>query len=112
MLSLSNNLGEWITRKWGDQDSLAEKLKVSRATVSAYKTGRINIPPKIQDQLRKMGYDGPWPRQEAQAAGARITREEFDRLRDDLEDACAVISFLLSQVPAESRPGVLPKRFR
>lgn len=44
--------------------------------------------------------------------GQPVTREEFDRLRDDVEDASAVIQFLLSLVPAESRPGVLPKRFR
>jgi hypothetical protein len=46
------------------------------------------------------------------AEGGPVTREEFDRLRDDLEDACAVIQFLLSLVPEGSRPGVLPKRFR
>ena len=81
------NLGEWIKSRWGSQDVLAEKLKISTATVSAYKTGRINIPPKTQDAIRKLGYQGPWPREETKEASAPsgISLEEFWKLVGRLE---------------------------
>jgi hypothetical protein len=83
----SKNLGEWIRSRWGSQDVLAEKLKVSVATVSAYKTGRINVPPKIQDAIRKLGYVGPWPREEAKeaAAPAGVSEREIGKLEGRIE---------------------------
>lgn len=86
MRSLENSLGNWISLRFGDQDGLASKLGITRAAVSAYKTGRNEIPAKVKDAIRKLGYDGPWPRAEAQeaTAGASIgyaTIEEVAELR-------------------------------
>lgn len=74
---------DWIRLKWGDQGELAEKLKISRGTVSAYATGRINIPPATQEKLRKLGYVGAWPRDEAKESQSinALTREEFAEYR-------------------------------
>jgi hypothetical protein len=47
-----------------------------------------------------------------ESLGVQIRREELDALRDDLEDACEMIRFLLSLVPEGSRPVALPKKFR
>jgi hypothetical protein len=55
---------------------------------------------------KKTGHEWVWK------AEKPVTREEFDSLVEDFEDACAVIQFLLSQVPPGSRPGVLPRKFR
>lgn len=60
-----SNLGEWISFEYGDQGALAEALKpkVAKNTVSSWKTGKNGIPGEYQKQIRKLGYDGPWPRE-------------------------------------------------
>ncbi len=69
------------------------------------------MPGEIQAKLRKLGFTGQFPHELGPESGG-VTREEFAELREDLEDACEVIRFLLTQLPEGSRPGVLPKRFR
>lgn len=86
------DLGEWIKVKWGDQGTLAARLKpsVAKNTVSSWKTGRNRIPPDYQKQLRGMGYDGPMPHEEAQeapapAGGPYATASEVAELRGALK---------------------------
>lgn len=104
---------------------MAGKLGELRTTYQAWEAGRTAIPPGVQAKLKKLGYDGPWPQDETKspAQGDYITREEFAEyrgataqriqdLRDNLEDTCEVVRFLLTLVPPESRPGAISKRFR
>ena len=88
-----SDLGEWIKAEHGDQGGLAAALKpkVAKNTVSSWKTGRNGIPPEYQRQLRRMGYDGPWPQEAIQdptaGSGAFVTREEYGALAARLEAA-------------------------
>lgn len=118
-MSDSKNLGEWIRSRFGSQDGLAEKLKVSVATVSAYKTGRINIPPKAQEAIRKLGYTGPWPNEEAQeapapAGGPYVTEKAFEdvpgRLKRLEEDSRAVLPLVQAVRDLDARVRELEKR--
>ncbi len=114
MRPIKNSLGDWINLKFGDQDGLAEKLKVTRGAVSAYKTGRNEIPMKLQEAIRKLGYAGPWPREEvkegaAPAEGVYLTKEEFaewrgywragtEKLLEQLEDLARKVDRLEKQI--------------
>lgn len=109
------NLKGWRKSKGWRQEDLADKLGEPRPTYQSWETGRTpTIPPEVQAKLRKLGYKGPWPVDESKSApgGDYVTRAEFDELSADLEDACEVIRFLLRELPAGSRPGVLPRKFR
>ncbi len=106
------DLKDWRKSQGLTQEGMAGKLRVNAKTYGAYETGRIGIPADVQGKIKKAGYTGLWPSETEKALGDYINREEFDSLRDDLEDACEVIRFLLSSMPEGSRPAVLPKRFR
>jgi hypothetical protein len=105
-------LGEWINEKYGDQGVLAAKMKppVRKNTVSSWVTGRNRIRPKYRKQIEALGFNGPWP-QKTGEEGA-VSREEFEELQEDVEDAAEVIRFLLTLVPEGSRPAVLPRKYR
>lgn len=80
------DLGEWIKQEYGDQGALASALrpKVAKNTVSSWKTGRNGIPPEYQKQLRKLGYDGPWPEQ-----GGEVTLADLESLRAEVRTQAA-----------------------
>ena len=110
------NLREWRESKGWEQADLAAKLGKPRPTYQKMEAGTGPIRPKEQDKIRKLGYTGPWPREvakkAAEAGDSYITRAEFDELGEDFEDACELIRFLLSLVPPEKRPPMLPRKFR
>lgn len=104
-MSLSQNLGEWIKATYGDQGGLAEALvpPVAKNTVSSWKTGRNGIPPDYQKQIRKLGFKGLWPSQEAQESAAApggpyVTREELAELRGRLEGRIEVLERALERL--------------
>jgi transcriptional regulator with XRE-family HTH domain len=78
------NLKDWRKQKGWRQEDLADKLGEPRPTFQSWETGRSAIPPAIQAKLRKMGYDGPWPQEEAKTAEG-VTREEFADLKAALK---------------------------
>lgn len=82
-------LKAWRKSKGWSQEELAAKVGANQKTYGAYETGRNDISAEVQAKLRKLGYTGPWPREEAQestvpANGAYVTREEFAELRGAL----------------------------
>jgi transcriptional regulator with XRE-family HTH domain len=82
------NLRDWRKSKGWDQAELAEKIGSNQKTYSAYETARLkDIPPEIQAKIRKLGYTGPWPRQESAAAPSigYATIEEVAELRGALK---------------------------
>jgi hypothetical protein len=85
-MTQSQTLGEWINSVYGDQGALADVLKpkVAKNTVSSWKTGRNGIPPEYQRQLRKLGFTGPWPREE-EPATASGGSEEVVKLKGRVE---------------------------
>jgi transcriptional regulator with XRE-family HTH domain len=80
------NLKDWRKSKgWGQAD-LADKIGSNQKTYSAYETGRLkDIPPEIQARLRKLGYAGPWPKdeglEEAPAGGPYVTEAQLAEWR-------------------------------
>jgi len=74
------NLGNWIREKWGSQVAFAEKLGVQQSRVSKWLSGREGVSQDYQGKIRKLGYSGPWPREEAKEApapaGIEPTRSE------------------------------------
>ena len=71
------DLKAWRKSKGWTQGAVADKIGAIQGTYGAYETGRISIPAPIQAKLRKIGYDGPMPRQEAQdAPAAGVSRED------------------------------------
>lgn len=110
-------LREWRKAKGLEQATLADKIGSNQKTYSAYETGRLkDIPPDIQAKIRKMGYTGPWPREEAQAAPANgqapyVTEKEFWKLVGRLEKLEAAFDKLgegfrrhLEKEPEEAHP--------
>lgn len=81
------NLREWRRSKGWNQSDAAAKLRIAQNTYSAWETGRSEIPADGERDLRKMGYTGPLPRQEAPAASPAdyVTREDFWKLVGRLE---------------------------
>lgn len=69
----------WLKEKWGSQAALAEKLSVNQNTISSWKTGRSRIHPEYQKELRKLGYDGPFPE-----GNKEVTQEDLQMLGRDL----------------------------
>ncbi len=107
-------LGKWIKEKHRSQAAFAQKLGVDPTRLSRWLNLSDGISAEYQAKIRKLGYQGPWPADEAapEPEGKPVTRAEFDELTADLEDACEVIRFLLRALPEGSRPGVLPRKFR
>lgn len=104
------DLKNWRISKGLSQSEIADKVGSNQKSYSAYETGRTKVPGEVQAKLKKLGFPGPFPHEKTDSA--EVSRDELDALRADLEDACEVIRFLISQVPSGSRPGVLPRRFR
>jgi transcriptional regulator with XRE-family HTH domain len=82
-------LGKWISSKWGTQVKFADKLGVTQGRVSRWLKGQDGISADYQTAIRKLGYTGPWPAEEAQDAAAGgpapyVTREEFAEERGAL----------------------------
>lgn len=77
------NLKEWRKSKGWSQADLAEKLGGNQKTYGAYETGRNDIPHDVRAKLKKMGYTGPWPREEAPASagGPYVTEAAFAEWR-------------------------------
>jgi transcriptional regulator with XRE-family HTH domain len=111
-----SELSQWRKKKGLSQQEMAKKLGYGTkwSTYAAQERGDNSFSAAIEAKLRAMEFHGRMPQEETKspAQGDSVTRAEFEVLRADLEDACEVIRFLLTQLPAESRPGVLPKRFR
>jgi hypothetical protein len=116
IMTQSQTLGDWIKSAFGDQGGLAEVLDppVAKNTVSSWKTGRNGVPPEYQKQIRKLGFKGPWPREEAQEAAAGgsptyVTREEFAEWRGywkaGTEELLKRLEALEDQVRKLSPPG-------
>lgn len=60
---------------------MAAKVGVNDKTYGAYEVGRNDIPHDVQGRLRKVGFTGPWPREEAQAPSGDFTpREDYWKL--------------------------------
>lgn len=59
------NLKEWRRSKGWNQGEIAAKLRIAQNTYSAWETGRSDIPADGERDLRKLGFTGPLPRQEA-----------------------------------------------
>jgi hypothetical protein len=109
------NLGDWISLEYGDQGALADALKpkVAKNTVSSWKTGKNGIPGEYQKQIRKMGYDGPWPQEVAKtpAAPAGVSEREIGKLEGRIEALERVVERLaeafrhhMSKEPDEAHP--------
>lgn len=86
------SLGKWRDAKEWTQGDLADKLAVPRPTFQKMESGVGPISPKIQAKIRKLGYDGPWPREEAQegaaeAIPAAVFHREMGKLEGRLEAA-------------------------
>lgn len=80
------SLGKWRDAKDWTQADLADKLGVPRPTFQKMESGVGPIPPKVQAKIRKLDYNGPWPREEAQeAAGEVIPAAVFHREIGKLE---------------------------
>lgn len=96
-------LGKWISGKWKTQVAFSEKLGVHQGRVSRWLNGQDGISAEYQAAIRKLGYTGPWPQEEAQDAAAGgpalyVTREEFEdvpgRLKRLEEDSRALLPLI------------------
>lgn len=55
----SNELAAWRKAQGYTQQALAQLLGRDHKSVSAYETGRNQIPDEVGKALRELGYDGP-----------------------------------------------------
>jgi transcriptional regulator with XRE-family HTH domain len=81
------NLKEWRGSKGWTQGDLAEKIGSNQKSYSAYETGRTSLPGELQTKLRKLGYSGPWPHQEAsvESISPDVFHREVGKLEGRLE---------------------------
>ncbi len=102
------NLETWIDVKWGSQIALGEKIGVAGNTVSQWLSGKSRIKPLIQDKLRKLGYDGPFPegnkeltQDDLQALGrdlVRVTNHSHEDLKRDIQALGAAVQEILKRL--------------
>lgn len=90
------NLGKWITDTYKRKGDFAAKIGADPTLISRWMRG-AGISEEYQAKIRKLGYKGPWPAEEAQEArqpspAAGVSRDdlvglerEVKLLRDDLE---------------------------
>lgn len=80
-------LGKWIREKWKSQVAFSTKLGVNQARVSKWLSLTEGVSPDYQAKIRKMGYTGPWPREEAKeaAAPAGVSEREIGKLEGRIE---------------------------
>lgn len=104
------NLREWRKSKGWGQEELAGKIGSNQKTYSAYETGRLkDIPPDIQAKIRRLGYQGPWPAQEAPAGGAMP--EEVVKLKGRVEALEGqLLAALVAAKSLDQRVQVLERR--
>jgi hypothetical protein len=86
---LDYKLGKWIKERYGSQVAFSDKMGVHPTRVSKWLKAQDGISSDYQAAIRKLGYVGPWPAEEAQdqAAGGPapyVTREELAELRGAL----------------------------
>ncbi len=84
------NLKNWRIEKGLTQTEMAQKLGSNQKSYSAYETGRVSVPGKIQGKLRRMGYADSFPH-ETRSENVWVTREE---IAGDLGSLKADISML------------------
>lgn len=82
-------LGKWIREKFRSQAKFGTKIGAHPTLISRWMGGG-GISDDYQAAIRKLGYTGPWPADEAQDAAAGgpapyVTREEYAVLKDRLE---------------------------
>ncbi len=78
-MTQENNLGRWIREKFGSQAQLAQKMGIHPTMISRWMAGN-GMSEDYQAKIRKLGYTGPWPREEVQEApAAGITPEQHAR---------------------------------
>lgn len=76
------SLGAFRKEKGFSQEEFGKKLGLSQATYQSYESGRTSIPEEIRAKIKKLGYTGPWPQEEAKVPAAdAISREEFAELK-------------------------------
>lgn len=109
-------LGAFRKGKGLSQEEFGKKLGLSQATYQSYESGRTSIPEDIQAKIRRMGYDGPWPKDLIQEAPAPVSEREIGKLEGRietlerrLEQAFEQIRDLYLRGPKESRPGETPR---
>lgn len=79
-MTQENNLGKWIREKFGSQTQMALKLGVNPTMISRWMNG-AGISDDYKAKIRKLGYSGPWPHEEAQEAQtAGVSREDHWKL--------------------------------
>jgi len=74
--------GKWIEDKYESQTNFAEKLKVSKNTVSLWCLGKSQIKGKWEKKIRALGYNGPLPK-----PAEPVTAEDLQALGRDLVKA-------------------------
>lgn len=90
MSQLDSSLGKWIKGRFGSQVAFSEKMGIHPTRVSRWLKGQDGISTDYQDAIRGMGYEGSWPKEEAQDALAGgpapyVTREEYGALNARIE---------------------------
>jgi transcriptional regulator with XRE-family HTH domain len=83
-------LGKWIRERHKSQAAFAKKLGVDPTRLSRWLNLSDGISADYQAAIRKLGYTGPWPAEEAEDAAAGgpapyVTREELAELRGALK---------------------------
>ena len=108
-MRVSSELGKWIREKYDTQAAFGDKIGVRQGRVSKWILGTEGISPEYQRAVRKLGYSGPWPVEEAQDTQAGgpapyVTRDEFlkwtgriERLEEGFEKLGEVVRLLLQE---------------
>jgi hypothetical protein len=73
------NFDKWVEEKYESWAGLAEKLGVSKNTVSLWRLGKSQIKGKWEKKIRVLGYDGPLPK-----PAEPVTAEDLQALGRDL----------------------------
>lgn len=107
----------WIEDKYESKTNFAEKIKVSKNTVSLWCMGKSQIKGKWEKKIRAMGYDGPLPKpsepvtaEDLQALGrdlVKVGEAHRDRVIQEIQVLGAAVRKALAQlgVPLENPQG-------
>lgn len=111
------NIADWVKKKYSSQAKAAEALEKRQGVISSWITGRNNPSSEMQEVLRRLGYDGPWPQEEAksQSSDTVLTAESFielrgavKALREDLKQAERVQYALIGAIRQLAKAANLP----